>query len=480
MPSIFKELPNDKFTEKTLIALMLSDDQMGVSILSELKEEDFYKGNVENRVLYEAIKRVSDKGGQIGYPSVVAELVAMKQYDETMENYLYSLDDFAVPTTNPSYYIEILRNYTVIRSVFMSMQKSVDNFENVDVKNLGNYLTDTQARLNEAFSKRKIGGFQNVSDVGGNVTEQILTRDPKDADTLAGISSGFNKLDQLTNGFKKGELIYLAARTGVGKTAFALNICYNVAERYKRPVVIFEFEMTSESLFKRLLASRANVEGRTLDSGFLTKEQKVAVKNSSNDIRRLPIYIDSDRGSGVEDIVLKCKKLKNDLGDIALVMIDYIGLIGNPKFVNRNDDRQNIVSNFSRELKKLTLDLNIPILVLAQLNRNTDQRDSKMPQISDLRESGSLEQDADKVILLYRKEYYTEQGVTVGKRKAGEEENTNENEQKSDGRGQLVKVILAKNRNGAVGNIDLLFFPQFTKFVTPSKETEEELSKYSE
>ena len=481
------KLPCDTFTENTVLGLMLSDNKMATAILSNITLEDFYEENYQNQTVFRAIKRVSDHGDIIDITSVVSELVLMKELDNVSESYIYNLVEQTISTTNYEYYVNILKDYTLLRNFIKAVNEIKNEYETKDIKNINDFISKSGEKINEIIKNRRVSGFKKGEEVATFVTDELVNRIADDYETLPGITTGFENLDRITGGFKKGELIYLAARPSVGKTALALNLCYNAASKSHRPVAMFEMEMRAETLFKRLLASRSTVELDRINKGFLSKQDKLKIREASNEISKVPLYIDDSTSTTIEDIIVKSRKLKNEIGDLGLIMIDYIGIISDSKFVNKNDSRQNIVSSYSRKLKELAIELNVPILVLSQLTRKVDDREGKKPQLIDLRESGSLEQDADQVLLIYRPAYYTDQGISIN----GDNKKYNRNEdnsikaqenpevRSSDG-GDIVNLNLAKNRNGPIGNVNLLFFKSYGRFTAPAKATEEIISGFQE
>lgn len=483
--SIKKKLPCDIFTENTVLGLMLSDNKTALNILSNISLEDFYEENYQNQAIFKAIKRVSDRGDIVDITSVISELVLMKELENVTEGYIYNLVEQSISTTNYEYYINILKDYTLLRSFLRYVYDIENEYETRDINNINDFISKHSERLNDIIKNRRVSGFKKSDEIAAFVTDELINRIPDDYDTLPGITTGFENLDRITGGFKKGELIYLAARPSVGKTALALNLCYNAASKSHRPVAIFELEMQAETLFKRLLASRSTVELDKINKGFLSKQDKLKIKEGAQEISQVPLYIDDSPSTAIEDVISKSRKLKNEVGDLGLIMVDYIGIISDSKYVNKNDSRQNIVSSYSRKLKELAIELNVPVLVLSQLTRKVDERDGKKPQLSDLRESGSLEQDADQVLLIYRPAYYTDQGISLNgdekkKRRDGDNSINAQEEQKtrtSDG-GDLVNLNIAKNRNGAIGSVNLIFFKSYGRFTAPAKATEELINTF--
>lgn len=493
MPSK-RALPNDLAVEQAILGLMIIDDATATTLLASLEIDDFCEENPQNRTIFSAIKRIKDKNEPVDFTTVTSELVLMKQLDAVGGfDYLKLITESVVSISNYEFYLNSLKDYAVLRRLMKSINELEDVYYNKGISNINDFINYADKRITDVTRSRRVEGFKKTKEIAGSVTTEILSRINGDASTLTGITTGFSKLDTITGGLKKGELIYMAARPAVGKTALALNICFNAASRSNKPVAIFELEMPSETLFKRLLAARSNVELDKINKGFLTQKEKLKIKDAADEISRVPLYIDDNSGTNIDDVIAKSRKLKNEVGEIGLIMVDYIGILGDPKFVNRNDSRQNLVSSYSRKLKELALDLKVPILVLSQLTRKVEDRDNKKPQLSDLRESGSLEQDADQVLLIYRPAYYEEQGISLDGTNSNFKKKSNNNgdmpissqekekpQTKTADGADIVTINLAKNRNGATGIAKLLFFKPVGRFDVPAEETENAISNFSD
>ena len=264
-------------------------------------------------------------------------------------------------------------------------------------------------------------------------------------DELTGTASGFYDLDEMTSGLQKSDLIILAARPSMGKTAFALNIAQNAALRDNKPVAIFSLEMPKEQLVKRMLCSEAEVDTQRLNSGNMQSRDWEKLTEAMNLFADSPIYIDDTAGASVMDIRAKCRRLAMEEKQLGLIVIDYLQLMSDN---SKNNDRIQQISAISRGLKALARELQVPIIALSQLSRAVEQRNDKRPMLSDLRESGAIEQDADIVMFIYRDEYY--------------------NKEDTENKGK-AEIVLAKHRNGPVGKFELLFQANITKFKNPTK-----------
>ena len=299
---------------------------------------------------------------------------------------------------------------------------------------------------------------------------------------MLGVSTGYRQLDAMTHGWQKGDMIILAARPSVGKTALGMNFAFNAAIRNRVPVAFFSLEMSAPKIMERLIASRCYVSNDKIQTARLTSHDRVKVFSAIKEISETQLYFDDTPNSKLGDIIAKAQRLKNKHEDLGLIVIDYLGRI---RYFDKSDAsaRQQEVSYISGELKTLARQLNVPVLVLCQLNRNTESNDNKVPGLANLRESGSIEQDADIVMLMYREDYYTNLGQTAkskgwAKDKKGEQaapapkQPLTDEEREKNGDLSEVKVNVAKNRNGQVGTVTLFFQKSFSRFDDPSPEYE--------
>ncbi len=476
MATYKKELPHDTVTERTVIGLMIAKDEVATKFLGELNVDDFYVKNVDHRTIFSAMQRIKSRGKPVSYSAVVNELIAMNKLEDVGgSQVVFDIAEEAIETSDLNYYTSLLKDTTYLRNFIKTIRELNDDFEGKDIGEINEYLSNADTKITEITRNRSVSGFKKASDLAKSVSQELMNRVGGDSSTLAGVSTGYSSLDKITSGFKKGELIYMAARPAVGKTTLALSIAYNVA-RTGRPVLVYEYEMTSEELFKKILASRSNVPMNKMDTGYLSKEDKIAINEKSNEIAKVPLYFDDESGVTIDDIAAHSRRLKNELKDLGLIMIDYIGLIPDRKYGNKNESRRDVISSYSHLLKQLALELEVPILCLCQLSRKTEERDDKRPVISDLRDSGDLEQDADKVILLYRPGYYEDMGISLNKNKKKDDGNLTINDQRSitktAGGADYVEVNVAKNRSGQPNKTTLLFFKEFGQFSVADEQTQ--------
>ena len=348
-----------------------------------------------------------------------------------------------VTATNAEYYANIVAEKATLRDLINAGS---------DIANLAyeegstEVLELAESAIFSIAQKRTKSDLTHIKDIVSDTYEQIGAR-YQNSGELSGISTGFYDLDDITYGLQKSDLIILAARPGVGKTAFALNIAQNVGVQSKKPVLIFSLEMKKDQLVQRMLCSQAEIDMGRLKSGKLQSEDWIKLSEAMGVLSEAPIYIDDTPVLTITDLRAKCRKAAMALkGEIGLVIIDYLQLMeGTSKGGNSDMNRVNIISAISRGLKSIAREIDVPIIALSQLSREIEKRNDKKPMLSDLRESGSIEQDADIVMFIHREDYYGKENTEIEKRGKAE-------------------VIIAKQRNGELGNVELLFQANITKF----------------
>ncbi|EFR89214.1 replicative DNA helicase, partial [Listeria marthii FSL S4-120] len=300
-------------------------------------------------------------------------------------------------------------------------------------------MDEAEKSILEVSQRKNVGAFKNIKDVLVKTYDDIEILHNRKGD-ITGIPTGFNELDKMTAGFQRNDLIIVAARPSVGKTAFALNIAQNVATKTDENVAIFSLEMGAEQLVMRMLCAEGNINAQNLRTGALTSDDWQKLTIAMGTLSNSGIYIDDTPGVRVNEIRSKCRRLKQETG-LGMIVIDYLQLIAGSG--RGGENRQQEVSEISRSLKALARELEVPVIALSQLSRSVEQRQDKRPMMSDIRESGSIEQDADIVAFLYREDYYDREGENDG----------------------TIEIIIAKQRNGPVGDVKLAFVKEYNKFV---------------
>ncbi|MGN1401162.1 MAG: replicative DNA helicase [Bacillus sp. (in: firmicutes)] len=399
--------------------------------------EDFYR--LSHQKIYEVMLRLNDEGKAVDLVTVTEELAATKSLEDVGGvSYLSELADSAPTAANIEYYSKIVEEKSLLRRTIQVATKIVqDGYSRED--EVEAYIGEAEKSIMEVAQRKNAGAFQNIKDVLVTAYDNIEELANRTED-ITGIPTGFVELDRMTAGFQRNDLIIVAARPSVGKTAFALNIAQNVATKTDENVAIFSLEMGAEQLVMRMLCAEGNINAQSLRTGTLTDEDWRKLTMAMGSLSNAGIYIDDTPGVRIGDIRSKCRRLKQESG-LGMVLIDYLQLIqGNGR---SGENRQQEVSEISRSLKALARELQVPVIALSQLSRGVEQRQDKRPMMSDIRESGSIEQDADIVAFLYRDDYYDK-----------ESENKN-----------IIEIIIAKQRNGPVGTVSLAFVKEFNKFV---------------
>lgn len=409
-----------------------------LTIASEvLIPEDFYRA--AHQKIFDVMLNLNDKGQAVDLITVTEELAAAKLLEDTGGvSYLSELAASVPTAANIEYYARIVEEKSLLRRLIRTATSiAQDGYARED--EVDSLLGEAEKSILEVSQRKNAGAFHNIKDVLVRTYDNIEQLTNRDGD-ITGIATGFAELDRMTAGFQRNDLIIVAARPSVGKTAFALNIAQNVATKTGENVAIFSLEMGAEQLVMRMLCAEGNINAQNLRTGSLTDEDWGKLTMAMGSLSNSGIFIDDTPGVRISDIRSKCRRLKQDQG-LGMILIDYLQLIqGNGR---SGENRQQEVSEISRSLKALARELQVPVIALSQLSRGVEQRQDKRPMMSDIRESGSIEQDADIVAFLYRDDYYDK-----------ESENKN-----------IIEIIIAKQRNGPVGTVQLAFVKEYNKFV---------------
>ncbi len=482
-----RTLPNNVNAEKAVLGAMLVSDEALNDGLGSLTEEEFFSGNRPNQIVFRAIKNVQARRTPVDVQTVTDELINLKELDNIGGvPYLLSLSDSVISLSNIEYYIKIIKDQAVLRNLLLTMNEITTKYETEEIDDPSDFVAIAEAQIAKVAENRRISSFLSTKEITKRVEEEMRTQAKASEDGVTGLTTGYTRLNQLTHGFQRGDMVILAARPSVGKTALAINLAFNASRKTDRTVAIFSLEMPAGALVKRLVATVSCVNLDQISTGHMSNKDKAAIAQALKEVGDTKLYIDDTPGIKLFDIIAKSRKLKSANPDLGLIVIDYIGLIttGN----KRIESRQIEVSEISRELKELARELLVPILVICQLSREVDKREGKRPMLSDLRESGSIEQDADQVFLMYRKDYYEQMGQQVGggvRRKSPEEEKREAEQREAQRKldestgvkdASLVELMVAKNRNGKTGVVPLLFFKGYGRFDNPTAEYESRLA----
>lgn len=427
--------PQNVEAEQAVLGAVIIDSDVLISVMEKIEANDFYK--TTHQMVFQVMIELVEEQEPVDMVTVTARLKDKDQLEEVGGvSYLSELAK-AVPTAaNVDYYAAIVEEKSMLRRLIRTATQIVSSGYASD-EDVTSLLSDAEQRILEISSEKSSSGFTPIRDVLMDVFEQIETL-YNSKGGINGIPSGFIDLDQMTSGFQKNDLIIVAARPSVGKTAFALNIAQNVGVRSKETVAIFSLEMSAAQLVQRMISSESNVDSSRMRTGYLENEDWQKITMAIGSLSEANIYIDDSPSITVMDIRAKCRRLKREHG-LGMIVIDYLQLIHG----RGGDNRQQEVSEISRTLKAIARELEVPVIALSQLSRGVEQRQDKRPMMSDLRESGSIEQDADIVAFLYRDDYYDQ-----------------ESEKKN-----IIEIIISKQRNGPVGTVELVFLKNFNKFV---------------
>lgn len=436
--------PQNIEAEQAVLGAILINGEALITAMERISSDDFYRG--AHQRIYEAIVELAEDQEPVDLITLTSLLQNKQQLEEIGGvTYLSELAN-AVPTAaNIDYYAAIVEEKSMLRRLIRTATQIVTNgYANED--DVGSMLSEAEAKILEISQRRSSSGFVVIRDVLMEVFEKVESL-YSNKGGATGIPSGFVDLDKMTSGFQRSDLVILAARPSVGKTAFALNVAQNVGVRAKETVAIFSLEMGAAQLVQRMVCAEANVDANRMRTGYLEGDDWEKLTMAIGALSEANIFIDDSPSITVADIRAKCRRLQQEKG-LGMILIDYLQLIAGR---GKGDNRQQEVSEISRTLKQIARELNVPVIALSQLSRGVEQRQDKRPMMSDLRESGSIEQDADIVAFLYRDDYYDK-----------------ESEKKN-----IIEIIIAKQRNGPVGTVELAFLKQFNKFVNMDRSHQE-------
>lgn len=443
---VSQQIPHDSEAEKAVLGAVFLDPEAIIDASDVLQPDDFYEH--ANRIVFQAMLNISDREEVIDPVTLQDELKKNNQVDDIGGIAYVTELSMATPTAaHVTYYAKIVKRKAILRNLISTSQRIIQNaIEGSD--DVTDILDDAESQIMGVSQDNASGGFKSIHDVLNTAMEEINSI-PDDGNMVTGLPSGFSELDKMTTGFHDDELIILAARPGVGKTAFALNVAQFVGLKTDKTVAMFSLEMGAEQLVQRMLASEGLIDSQHLRTGQLTEEEWRKLVVAAGSLDNTSIYIDDTPGIKMSEIRAKARRLAKEKGNLGLIVIDYLQLIEGP----RSESRQQEVSAISRQLKKLAKELHIPVIALSQLSRSVEQRQDKRPVLSDIRESGSIEQDADIVAFLYRDDYYRD-----------ERDEDDEGEVEAEEDNGEVEVIIEKNRSGTRGTVKLMFSKPYNRF----------------
>ncbi len=435
-----KTMPYSHEAEQSVIGAMLMDKDAIYVAQDNLNSQDFYEK--EFMLMFDAISALSLEGKAVDMTTVIAKLREMEVAPELcgMERIRQVID--ATPTSaNIKHYVDIVASKSLERRLIKTLEGLRDKAFS-DNRPVDELLEDTEKEIFQIVQNRGGAEFEDIKDVVYR-TLRTIELAAKNNSRITGIATGLRDLDAKLAGFQKSDLILLAARPSMGKTALALNIANYVAVRSHIPTVVFSLEMSKESLVKRILSMNSRVNSETIRTGQMKDNEWADLMDAAREIGESGLIIDDTPGIKVSELRSKCRKLKLEK-NIGMVMIDYLQLMSGS---GHSESRQNEVAEISRSLKALAREIDCPVLALSQLSRAVESRDNKRPMLSDLRESGSIEQDADVVMFIYRDEYYNKDTEKPG----------------------VAEIIVGKQRNGPTGTVEVKWIGEMQKFATLEK-----------
>ena len=439
MSEDFSIPPHDLVAEQSVLGAVFISPETMASLADELVPDDFYKP--ANKIVFKTMLSLLEKGEPIDATTMVSALTNQGHIKEIGGlNYVVELVNSTPTSKNVEHYAKLVKEKSTLRRVIADLSDSLSSAYQGDVS-ISDIIAQTEKSMLDISNQNTGTGFRNVADILDTHMQIVETRSQTDG-FVTGLSTGFVGLDKITTGLHEGNLIILAARPAMGKTALALNIAKYVATKERKPAVIFSLEMGAEELIERMLASEGMVPAYHLKTGNLSTDEWKRLVQAQNNLYDAPIFVDDTAGIRISEIRSNARKLAQEMGGLGVIIIDYLQLITGAK----GENRQQIVSEISRELKILAKDLKVPVIALSQLSRAVEQRQDKRPMLADLRESGSIEQDADIVAFLYRDAYY--------QKEQGDSQEAN----------NVTELILEKNRHGSLGTVKLYFHKEYTKF----------------
>ncbi len=441
-PSLHKVPPQSLEAEESILSAILIDNSTLLDIIDILRPEDFYR--TSHQKIFSAVVSLFSNNEPVDLVTLTNALKSSGDLESSGgATYLAKLVDTVPLATHAQHYAKIIHEKASLRRLIENANAIINRcFEDQgDTDEIIDFAESSIFKISESKARK---AFSPINELITESIDRLEERQGKNS-LITGISTGFYQLDSLTSGLQKSDLIILAARPSMGKTAFALNLARNVAVKENIPVAIFSLEMSKEQLSMRLLTSEARIDSNRLKGGMISPDDWGKITDAADVISQAPVFIDDSANVTAMEIRAKSRKLKMDKG-LGLIIVDYLQLMKGP---SKGDRRDLEIAEISRAMKSLAKELDIPVVALSQLNRMLEQRSEKRPLLSDLRESGALEQDADIVAFIYRDEVYNKDESNPNKGKA--------------------ELIVAKNRNGAVGTAHFTFIGAYTRFETAAR-----------
>lgn len=435
------DLPYSEQAERSTLGAMILSQAALLLAIASLNEEDFYVP--KHQVIFKAIRLVHQHAIPVDVTTVTEELMNLNEIEYVGGVFYLTELCEGVLTSNIETYVDLLKEKANLRNLLVYLNTTLNNFQEKNIEDVAVFLNDFEKRILDITRNRRVGAFQSAKNYVDMIKQKFYEQSTQTR-RLGGVSSGYADLDRITNGWQNGDLIVLGARPSIGKTSLALNLAFNAAKNENKPVAIFSLEMPGEHLVQRMISFVAHIELEKLRTLRFDQEDLVRFENGARKLEKVDIFIDDTPAARIIDIQAKARKLKSLHEDLCLVIIDYLTLI-TPGSGKRFENRQIEVAEISRNLKALARELNVPVIALSQLSRLVERREDKRPILSDLKESGAIEQDADIVLFLHR-------------------EDVQDKEKEDKKKAIPIELHIAKHRNGALGVVELMFFKPYTEF----------------
>ncbi len=437
----FKTPPHSIEAEQSVLGGLLLDNEAWDRVADVINEEDFYR--LDHRLIYRHISKLVENNK----PADVVTVAESLETSADLKNvggltYVGTMAQNTPSAANIRRYAEIVRERSVMRKLAQVGVDISDSSYNPAGRSAANLLDEAESKVFEIAEAGARGkqGFNDIQPLLKEVVERIeVLYGQENPSDVTGIATGFNDLDQKTSGFQPGDLIIVAGRPSMGKTAFSLNIAEHVALELKKPVAVFSMEMGGSQLAMRMLGSVGQLDQHKVRTGRLLDEDWSKLTNALGKLNDAPLYIDESAALNALELRARARRLHRQHNDLGLIIVDYLQLMSSPA---HGENRATEISEISRSLKALAKELQVPVVALSQLNRSLEQRPNKRPVMSDLRESGAIEQDADLILFIYRDEVYNPETEDKG----------------------IAEIIIGKQRNGPIGKVDLTFLGQYTRF----------------
>jgi replicative DNA helicase len=439
--SLLKVPPHSLEAEQAVLASVLLNNDLMNDVVEILRADDFYQG--AHRMLFSTMVDLYERGRAIDQLTLAESLNARGVANEVGGlSYLSELIHNIPTTANVADYARLVKEKSILRSM-IAVAQQITNSAFQGVGEVDDFLDKTEQAIFAIAEEKIKPSYYSMAEMGKEAMREIEKLYEK-KEMITGVPSGFRDLDRLTAGFQKADMVVIAARPGMGKTAFSLNVALHAALRHGLPVAIFSLEMSRQQLALRMICSDARVDFQRLRTGYLAQDEINRIVASVGKLSEAPIYCDDSGALTALELRAKARRLKKDKG-IGMVVVDYLQLMRGVSTRGSADNRVQEISEISRSLKALAKEINVPVLAISQLNRGVESRTDKRPQMADLRESGAIEQDSDLILFIYREEMYAKANTPEEKKGKAE-------------------IIIGKQRNGPMGVVDLAFLSRYTRF----------------